>query len=200
MKDYNSFINEEIHFSDTERDLGYGVKTNMVNIFKVSWYEDDAKIKEFLNLFGLPIKYASRRNPKHELKKIINELTLKDIERGYIIVFGNKVLQMNHSDFKNEITYNNVNIMPLSRSYKEGYDLVLNRKNIKLEDAKLVIRAHKAKNIKTIIKSAKTAPQTQELKNIYDEFGINFRYIDKRLVDNIEKLAQEVVNLRKKED
>jgi len=197
MKDYNSFINET-HFSNLERDLGYGIMTNMVNVLKC-WYFQVKDVKVFAELYGIPIVSMMY---KRELNKLINQLTLKDIERGIIVVYGKKELPLKHDDFKDELTFNNVKINNISPEYVKDAEkeFRLNRKKITLEEAKLMIRAHKAKNIKQIIKSVKTAPQTKELNDVYDEFGINFRYIDKRLIDNVEKLAQEVVNLRKKED
>ena len=200
MKDYNNFINEA-HFSNLERDLGYGIMTNMVNILKC-WNFEIKDVEIFANLFGIPITIITAMNPKRELSKLLNGLTLKNIERGIIVVYGKKELPLKHGDFNNDLTFNNVKIFNIHPEYIQGgkKEFRLNRKKVTIENAKLIIRAHKAKNIKNIIKSAKTAPQTKELNDVYEEFGINFRYIDKRLIDNVEKLAQEIVNLRKKKE
>ncbi len=201
MKKFEEFNNiNEAHFSNQERDLGYGIKTNMLNILRNRQYISRETLKSFLGLYGIPI-HPKTIHTKKDLNKVISELTLKDIEKGYILLYNRDVLPLSQKDFKDELTFNNVNILSISDDWRNhSGDIILNRKKISLKDAKQVIRAHKVKTIKDIIKDVKTAPQKKELDEVFKEFGINFRYIDNRLNDNMEKLAQEIINLRNKKD
>ena len=113
-----------------------GIKNGVVNVITIKHFLYHTKLfAPLINLF-VPKYYAVKY--KKDFIKVLENLTIEEIENGVVILLGRK-LSLSPTDF-NVPNINNLNVLNFNHSYwydgadEHKNDFILNRKRFTLED------------------------------------------------------------------
>lgn len=122
-------------------ELGFGIKSNHINILR---YESNWNIKlieEQLKKFNIPLK---RFNSKYVMVKFLNTITLDDIKLGYILLIRCNIFTVTNNMFKNNIKQNNITIITVGYDKWKTCDIIsFGRKQVNIDDFGLTLKAWK---------------------------------------------------------
>lgn len=135
----------------TSTDLGLGILTGKVTILKWGSQLAGSHIaNQFIEVYNIP--YVNIKLKK-ELMLLLNQLTQKDIENGFIILYGQDVLPLMPKELVNGISLDDLNILKFNHSYKydsaslNKNDYIINRKRYTLNDVENIVKMKKRENI-----------------------------------------------------
>jgi len=189
---------DRILLPEQSRDLGFGIKSNHVNILRLKHYWEADNIAKQLKKYNIPI---IRIIGKQSLIQFIVKLTLNDIKNGCIILVRCNKLTLTDNMFKGEIKQNNITVNLVGISLIKNREVIcFGRKRIKLPEFELILKSKKISKIKQNITNKQNEDEIKEIMECYKEFDILIQGVEPSLLNKLNDLVRELIKERKKEE